>query len=48
MLKMNDTNKDIFIFVKATTDIGKSRMLQQVDLKNTIVVVSKHRLGLRR
>lgn len=45
MTTIKQVDKNIFTFVKAPTSIGKSRMLQNLDLKNTIVAVSNHRLG---
>ena len=38
-------DKNTITMIKAPTGIGKSRLLQTVDLNNTIVAVSNHRLG---
>ena len=43
--KLKDGDKDLVTLIKAPTGIGKSRMLQTLDLTNTIVAVSNHRLG---
>lgn len=45
MSNLKDIEKDTFTFIKAPTGIGKSTLLQKIDLKNTIVGVSNHRLG---
>ena len=42
---LKETSKDIFTFVKAPTGIGKSKLLETIDLSNTIVAVTNHRLG---
>lgn len=45
MSNLKDIDKDTFTFIKAPTGIGKSTLLQKIDLKNTIIGVSNHRLG---
>lgn len=42
---LKEVPKNVFTFVKAPTGIGKSKLLETIDLSNTIVAVSNHRLG---